>query len=390
MRSLLRLDADRAVVPAGVVAPASALVDLDAGAIVAVALPAALGDIPEARVERVEGTLVPGFVDLQVNGAAGHDFRHTDPAGAARALRAILRTGVTSVCPTLPTEEADLYLDSMAAITAAAASVTATGDGPRVIGLHLEGPFLSPDQRGAHRAAWLQAPSTALADSLLASPGLPIAVWTLAPELDGALDLVRHLAAQGVVVSAGHTAASDATLDAAVGAGLSMVTHLANAMPPFHHRRPGPVGWALSHPSVSAGLVLDGHHVDVGALRLFRRLLGDRAFGVTDALAVLGLPPGPHTLDGETLDTTTGVARLGGPTGTIAGATVGMDAMAAALFSPAEIGDLVRLCCTSPADAVGRPDLGRLAPGARADVLLLGPDLRLRRLWLGGQPVPLL
>jgi N-acetylglucosamine-6-phosphate deacetylase len=379
---LVRLDADAAVLPRGLVAPASVLIDELAGTIVASGEPAELGD-GSVRTERVRGTLVPGFVELQVNGAAGHDFRSPDASGAARALTAILHTGVTTCCPTMPTQPAERYLAALAGISTA---ISATRVAPRVPGVHLEGPFLAEAQRGAHRADWLQAPSADLVARVLRDGALPVAIWTLAPELPGALEVVAALAASGVVVSAGHTAADDAALDAAVDQGLSMVTHLGNAMPPFHHRRPGPVGWTLAHPSVRAGLVLDGHHLHPTVIALFRALLGARAFGVTDAVATLGLPPGRYELSGQVLDTTTGVTRLDGPEGTIAGATIGTDQMIAALCTrPADLVDLVRLCSTSPADALGRRDLGRIVSGAAADLLLLAAEGNVARIWLAGR-----
>jgi N-acetylglucosamine-6-phosphate deacetylase len=379
--SFLRLDADAAVLPQGLATPASILVDVNRGVIAAAGAPRDVGHVATATVERVHGTLIPGFVELQVNGAAGHDFRDPDATGAVAALRALLDTGVTTCCPTMPTQPADRYLPAMAAV----AGAFGTAMGPRVPGVHLEGPFLAAPQRGAHRMDWLQAPSLPLMELLLGEGAVPVSIWTVAPELEGALDLIRALASAGVVVSAGHTGADADVLDAAVDAGVSMVTHLCNGMPPFHHRRPGPVGWALAHPTVRAGLILDGHHVDPSVLGLLRTLLGPRSFGVTDAVATLGLAPGRHEVDGTVIDTTTGVARLGAPDGPIAGATVGMDRMIVSLCEQSgDLVDLVRLCCTSPADAIGRADLGRLGPGAAADILELDDHLAVRRVWLGG------
>jgi N-acetylglucosamine-6-phosphate deacetylase len=385
----LRLDATAAVLPDRTVTPASVLVDRDAGTILAAGRPDDVDAHPAATAaerEAVDGTLLPGFVELQVNGAAGHDFRAPDVDGAGAALRALLRTGVTTCCPTIVTQPPDRYLPSIAAVAAAVASA-ATSTVPRVPGVHLEGPFLADEQRGAHRRSWLQRPDRLLVEALLGEGALPIAIWTLAPELDGALAVVGRLAAAGTTVSAGHTGATDADLDGAVDAGLTMVTHLGNGMPPFHHRRPGPVGWALAHPSVRAGLVIDGHHVHPTVLRLFRSLLGDRAFGVTDALHVLGLPPGVHQLEGTTLDTTTGVARIGGPDGTLAGAVVGMDAMAGALLAAGDDHAAVaRLCSTGPADALGLSHLGRIAPGCAADLLAFDAGHRLTTVWVAGKP----
>jgi N-acetylglucosamine-6-phosphate deacetylase len=381
---IVRLDADAAVLPDRTVSPASVLIDDAAGTIVAAGAPrdidhhAGAGGVEPLRVA---GTLIPGFVELQINGAMSHDFRQADADGARTALAAILATGVTTCCPTVVTQPADRYVGSLRAIKAAAHV-----GGPRIAGVHLEGPFLAAAHKGAHHEPWLQAPDLALVEAVLAEA--PVAIWTVAPELPGALETIRHLVAAGVTVSVGHTGSDDAALDAAVDAGLSMVTHLGNGMPPFHHRRPGPVGWALAHPSVRAGLVIDGHHLHPTVLGLFRALLGDRAFGVTDAIATLGLPPGTYDLGGMPLDTTTGVARLHGPDGTLAGATVGTDVMVRRLLGEGvPLSDVVRLCSENPADAIRRPDLGRIVPGCRADLLQIGADGAVAGIWHDGAPV---
>ena len=176
------------------------------------------------------GIAAPGFVDLQVNGFAGVDFLAADAAGYARAGDALLATGVTAYVPTLVTAPEETLLEAIR-------SVPLGGDGPRVLGVHLEGPFLAPGRLGAHPPAFRRDPDPALLERLLAAG--PVRLITLAPELPGGLDLVRLARRRGVAVSLGH---SDATADqahAAFDLGAVAVTHLFNAMRPFHHREPG-------------------------------------------------------------------------------------------------------------------------------------------------------
>lgn len=341
------------------------------------------------------GIAVPGFVDLQVNGCGGVDLLGADAAGYARAGGALRAQGTTAYLPTFITApEGDL-------VAALRGMPDATPGGPRVLGAHLEGPFLAPGRRGAHPAEHLRAPDPRLLSRLL-DPGR-IARMTLAPELRGALDLVDVLLARGVAVSAGHSEATAAEAHAAFDRGVSAVTHLHNAMAPGTHREPGLATAALARDDVAITLIADGHHLApdtirvawraaAGRLALITDAVGDRlagrhlvagtgggegvegieVVGAGGAVGVAGVPRGlspPRTPDG----------RLAGSRGTMIEAVRLLHALGAPL--PAAL----QAASTVPARLAGRPDLGRLAPGAPADIAILDDDLEVVRTLVAGR-----
>lgn len=365
----MRLEVGRAFTPEGVVEPATITIEGERIASVEQSGPGS----PMAAV--------PGFVDLQINGAVGVDFRRPEGANWAAVGDYLLSTGVTACCPTLPTASFDTYAPALAAIAEGFA-----GEGrPRALGAHLEGPFLNPARRGAHDAALLREPDATWAAALMDESPIPVAIWTVAPELPGAIPLAREAAARGVVVSAGHTDATYRQMLDAVDAGVSMVTHLFNAMSPLHHREPGVVGAALDLAGLRVGLILDFVHVAPPAARVALRAMGERSFVVTDAIALSGLPPGTYRAGALTVDTSSGAPRL--TDGTIAGSLLRMDEAfrnAAGLLGTQ---GAVQVCAASPARALGRSDLGVLAPGALADVVLLDENAHVVRVFVGGSEV---
>ena len=242
----------------------------------------------------VSGLLVaPGFIDLQINGALGIDLAD-EPERLWEVGAALSRYGVTGFLPTIITSPAGTPERAMAALADRPTGFA----GAEPLGLHLEGPMLNPDRRGAHDPALLRLPSPGLVEGWTRADG--VALVTLAPELPGGLAVVEQLVEAGVVVSAGHTAATADELDRAVAAGLSYVTHLFNAMVPFGHRDPGPIGLALSDGRLTAGLIADGIHVHPIAVAAAWRALGpSRLSLVTDAVAALGRPPGRFPVGGQ-------------------------------------------------------------------------------------------
>ena len=210
---------------------------------------------------------------------------------------------------------------------------------------------------------------------------------TLAPERDGALEAIEDVRRGGIRVAVGHSDATDEQVGRAADAGATLVTHLYNAQSPFHHRAPGVVGAALTDPRLTVGMIVDGHHVEPTAVRLAFTAAAGRVMLVTDAVAALGMPPGVYELGGDQLEVTAGQPALRAD-GTIAGAAEPLDAD---LGHAGEFGidlvDAIRAATRTPADALGLTDLGRIEPGARADLVLLGDDLRARTTWLGGTRV---
>ena len=309
------------------------------------------------RVLDATGLLVaPGFVDVQCNGAFGVDLA-AEPERVDEVAARLPEVGVTAWCPTLVTSPPDRFERLRAAVATSPAPGAA-----RALGLHLEGPLLAPQRRGAHRPELLRMPGAVDASRWTRADG--VALVTLAPELPGALGLIARLRASGVTVSVGHTAASPAQLDAAFAAGARTVTHLCNGMPPFHHRSPGPVGWALAHRRVVAGLIADGVHVDPLALAALHAALGPaRTLLVSDAVAPAGLP---GAADAERLRD-----------GTLAGGTMLLDQCVRNLvaFTGCSAAAAVRSVTAVPARVLGRRDRGRIAPGYVAELTLLTPDL---------------
>ena len=344
-------------------------VELADGRIAAVGLASANG----------RGIAAPGFVDLQVNGFGGVDFAAADTAGYRRAGAALLETGVTAFQPTFITApEAD--------VVAALREVPAEPIGPRLLGAHLEGPFLSGARLGAHLAAARRDPDPVLLERLLAAG--PVSQMTLAPELPGALELIDALHARGVVVSFGH---SDATAEEAMlgfDRGVATVTHLFNAMRPFGHRDPGIGGAALARDDVVVQVILDGHHLADETAQVVWRTAAGRMALVTDAIAAAGMGDGDFRLAGVEGEVRNGIARR--IDGVLAGSTVTMiESIRNLCELGADLADAIGAATVVPARAARRPDLGTLRPGAHADVVVLDDALEIQRVLVGGQePVP--
>ena len=334
-----------------------------------------------------DGILLPGFVDLQVNGYFGEEFRVADADGWARVVTRLPQTGVTALLPTFVTAPPGALPAALRAASALIPGLPA--EAARVLGVHAEGPFISPARKGAHHEAWITDPTPAAVDELLAAgPGV-LRLVTLAPERDGALAAIGRLTQAGVLVSVGHSDATARQVAAAADHGARMVTHLFNAQRPLHHREPGVVGQALTDQRLTSGLIADLRHVSPQVCVMAFRAAPGRICAVTDAAACAGMPPGRYLLGGEPIDLPAGDGEP--PVrddGTLAGSALRMDAGVANLVA-AGIGLAEAAAAASrvPADLIGRPDLGRIAPGAAADLVWLGDDLRTRATWIGGELV---
>jgi N-acetylglucosamine-6-phosphate deacetylase len=240
------------------------------------------------------GRAVPGFVDLQVNGFAGVSFTTCDSLGFGRACAALAARGTTSFLPTIPTAAPDRYPQAMAV---AGEAIAHPGPGSRPLGVHLEGPFLSPLRHGAHDPRYLLEPDPSRLAQLCDFG--PVALVTLAPELPGADRLVDLLRERGIVVSAGHSDATGADAHSAFARGVTMVTHLWNAQRQITSREPGLAGAALARPDVWVGVIADLVHVSRETLTISVAAAGPRVVAVSDAAAVAGLPDGLHEANGH-------------------------------------------------------------------------------------------
>jgi N-acetylglucosamine-6-phosphate deacetylase len=327
------------------------------------------------------GVAVPGFLDLHINGIAGVDFLATDEDGYRRASDALAATGVTGYLPTFITSP---LADYPRAIEVAAAAERRGGDdGARVVGIHLEGPYLSPRWPGAHDPEHLRAPDVAEALELVASG--PVRMVTLAPELEGGLALVAALAERGIAVSCGHSDADAATGAAAFDAGARAITHIYNAHRRWAPRDPGLGGVALVRPGVTVQAIVDHVHLAPEAAYAAFLAAPGRFALVTDAIEAAGLGPGTYRLGRRRVDVRDGRAELGH--GVLAGSVLTMDAAVRNLVGcGATLEQASHAASTAPARLLGRPDLGVLRPGVAADITVLDDDLRVvRTLVRGGE-----
>jgi N-acetylglucosamine-6-phosphate deacetylase len=332
------------------------------------------------------GVLAPGLVDLQVNGCFGVDLADADPAGWERAVQGLPATGVTSFLPTFITAPLEALV---AAIGRAAAARAATAGAPhaRILGVHLEGPFLSERRRGAHDPAHRGDPTPERVERLLERGAGLLRLLTLAPERQGGLQAVKRLAGAGIVVSVGHSDARAEQVAAAAAAGARMVTHIFNAQRGLHHREPGVAGQALADPRLVAGLIADLHHVHPAVCRIVMHAARGRVALVTDAVAATGMPPGRYELGGQPLELSGDSPPLRAD-GTIAGSMLRLDQAIGNLVGlDIEPVEAVEAATRVPADLLGRSDLGRLEPGGRADLVWLSDAWKALATWIDGVEV---
>ena len=344
------------------------------------------GALDDGMARRFDGAglvVAPGFIDLQINGAAGHDLT-TEPERVWAVGAALGRYGVTAFVPTLVSAGAAIIERARAA---SAAGPPAGYVGATPLGWHVEGPFLSPKRAGAHDPASLRPPDVAAVAGW--SPETGIRTVTVAPELPGALDVIRMLVVGGVLVSAGHSAATYAEAKAGFDAGIRWVTHLFNAMAPLDHREPGLAGAAIEDPRVTIGLIPDGLHVHPALVSIVSRAVGvERLTIVTDAIAALGMDPGEHHLAGRKVRVHGGSARL--EDGTLAGSVISLDAAVRnlAAYCGGDVAAALAAVTNVPASLLGiTADRGALRPGMIADVTLLTPDLEVVLTLAAGQVI---
>lgn len=344
------------------------------------------GPVPAGAevVDLAGARVVPGFVDLHFHGALGHDVMDDDPAALDAICRYQARSGTTSFLATTITAGMPALLAAVERI----AGHPAPSGGARVLGLHIEGPFINPAQKGCHRVDWMKAPEPADHQALRArAAGAPLH-YTVAPELPGAAGFIAAAVADGATVSLGHSDARAREVERGLAAGAGIFTHLFNAMRGLHHREPGVVGAALDS-DAHVELICDGIHVAPEVVKLAWRMKGaDRVVLVSDAMAAAGLGDGAYSFGGQPVRVEGGVAR--NPDGQLASSTI---TLAAALknlvrFTGAPLEEALPAVTSNPARVLGMADrVGAIAPGRAADLVVLDDHLEIRAVYCRGRPV---
>jgi len=319
------------------------------------------GLVPGGATHFEGGWILPAFIDLQVYGAGGRLFSLFPEAATLHLMESVFaQSGTLLFQPTVATNTLDVVHRCMAALR----QYRLEG-GRAAVGLHLEGPWLNPQKRGAHLSEYIHAPQMEEVEALLAEGGDVISMITLAPETCSPA-VVQRLRAAGIILSAGHSAADYETALRAFDGGIDAVTHLYNAMSPLQHRAPGLVGAAMDHEGVYASIIPDGHHVDAAAIRIARKAMGQRLFAITDAVTDTADGPYRHQREGSKY-----VCN-----GTLSGSAISMLEAARNLvrFGVAP-GEAVRMCSTTPARVLKRDHAyGCIAPGYAAKLLVVSPQ----------------
>ena len=332
---------------------------------------------PGADVVVSDGVIAPGFVELQINGAYGVDFT-TDAGTIVEASARLPSAGVTAFAPTIITSPFDGYPRRLAEARAAARAA----QGAEVLGLHLEGPYLSPRRPGAHDPNLLRAIDV---DEMLAwaEPDI-VRIVTLAPELPGAATAIKALRSRGILVSIGHSNASYEEAMAAFDAGIAWGTHLYNAMNPLGHREPGLMGALLVSP-VPVGLIADGVHSHPAVVKVAYRCKGAAGIAiVTDAMEAMGMAPGTYRLADRNVIVDGKTARLAD--GTLAGSILTMDAGVRNMveFTGCPWTEALAMASATPARIMGLARKGRIAVGCDADLTVIDPLGRVAETWARG------
>jgi N-acetylglucosamine-6-phosphate deacetylase len=332
-----------------------------------------------------DAVLAPGMIDIHIHGGAGHDVMEADGASLPAVESLIAKHGVTSYFPTTVTAPID---QTLAALDRLAAAIEASSNGvsrARPLGIHLEGPFISHARKGVHPPENLLAPSLKMFERFWQAARGHIKIMTIAPELDGAFEVIAEAARRGVCISVGHSDANLSSARAAVDTGARHATHLFNAMRPLEHRDPGLLGQILTDSRQSADFIADGIHLDPAIVKLILEAKGpDKTVLITDATAATGRPDGVYRLGSLEV-----VVKEGRCTsnGRLAGSVLTMDLAVRNVmrFTGCDLQLAVRLASLNPAQVAALPDRGRLEAGAMADIVVLTAGGEIRNTVIAGE-----
>jgi N-acetylglucosamine-6-phosphate deacetylase len=342
-----------------------------------------------AEVQATDSTAIPGFVDVHIHGAGGHDVMEANQTALSTITGRLAAFGTTSLLATTITASADDTCRSVEGIAKYISGQYQTSDTrAEILGIHFEGPFLSKERRGVHPAEWLQLPSAELLQRFLQAAAGNARILTIAPELLGATPCIDAARSLGMVVSIGHTDATYEQARAAVAHGAHHATHVYNAMRPFTHRDPGVIGAVLTTPEVTAELIADGIHVDEIAMKVLLQAKGAQGVVlISDGTSATGMPDGEYMLGGLEVTVNGGVCR--NAEGRLAGSTLTLDrALRNIVGLGIPLADAVRMLTLNPATLLGIEfKKGALRTGADADIVLLNGGLEIERVWARGTVV---
>jgi N-acetylglucosamine-6-phosphate deacetylase len=335
-----------------------------------------------------DAVIAPGFIDLHNHGGAGHDVMESNP-GALPAIESLLLShGVTSYLPTTITAPLDKTIEALQRLADAIEKASSTEhhrDRARPLGIHIEGPFLSHVRRGVHPPNDLLPPTLATFDKLWQASRGHLRLMTIAPELEGAIPVIKEAVRRDVTVSIGHSDADYETARAAVDAGARHATHTFNAMRPFAHRDPGILGEVLTDSRMTADIIADGIHVDPPVVKLFLQAKGpESAVLITDSTAATGMPDGHYKLGAFEFEVTGGKCVANG---VLAGSVLTLDRALTNVmqFAGWELSQAIPTATANPARVAGLQGRGEIKAGAVADLVVLGPDGRVRNTILSGR-----
>ena len=338
------------------------------------------------EVQATDSTAIPGFVDVHIHGAGGHDVMEANETALSTITGRLAAFGTTSLLATTITASADDTCRSVEGIAKYISGQYQTSDRrAEILGIHFEGPFLSKERRGVHPTEWLQLPSAELLQRFLHAASGNARILTIAPELLGAMPCIDAARSLGMVVSIGHTDATYEQARAAVAHGAHHATHVYNAMRPFTHRDPGVIGAVLTTPEVTAELIADGIHVDEIAMKVLLQAKGAQGVVlISDGTSATGMPDGEYMLGGLKVTVNGGVCR--NAEGRLAGSTLTLDrALRNIVGLGIPLADAVRMLTLNPATLLGIEfKKGALRTGADADIVLLNDGLEIERVWARG------